>query len=441
MTGGTSRIAELSRSISEGTAILDSYINDNGLQPFAFDESGASQNAALPPHIEAAKLSVMDAANELRELIGGPHRLLQGIANHDAFDFVVRKKVWEHVDGDGASYKTLSGKTGVNEFALKRVLRALMAQRLFVEHNGIVKHSAASKVISNDPMLAQTLVDTVEEMKVRPIGFLGRALELFPEAQELDECAASLAYTPADVQQKALNGNEKDSKLWTFYQYIGASPERTLQFGRTMALAESQPGYSLQYLVEGFDWAGLPGGGTVIDVGGSHGETAFALAKKAPQLRFIVQDRKEVIESLPSITRKDGEGNIPANVEFMAHDFFDPQPIRGAKVILLRRILHNWPDKYAIRILKALVPALESGTRVLVMDAISPKYGEATSLMEREIRKMDLTMLALFNAGEREADHWPELFASADQRFLFKGITTPAGSALSLIEAMWEDRC
>lgn len=50
---------------------------------------------------------------------------------------------------------------------------------------------------------------------------------------------------------------------------------------------------------------------------------------------------------------------------------------------------------------------------------------------------MDLLMGTYFNAWERDADEWRELFMKADSRFEFIGITRPLGSALALVEARW----
>lgn len=57
----------------------------------------------------------------------------------------------------------------------------------------------------------------------------------------------------------------------------------------------------------------------------------------------------------------------------MAHDFFTEQPVKGADVFLLRCILHDWSDKYAIKILRALVPALKPDVRIIVNEAVVPE--------------------------------------------------------------------
>ena len=51
---------------------------------------------------------------------------------------------------------------------------------------------------------------------------------------------------------------------------------------------------------------------------------------------------------------------------------------------------------------------------------------------------MDVTMLQLLNAKERDVDDWTALFAMADPRFKFLGARQPEGSRMSIMEAIWE---
>jgi hypothetical protein len=52
-------------------------------------------------------------------------------------------------------------------------------------------------------------------------------------------------------------------------------------------------------------------------------------------------------------------------------DFFTPQPIT-ADVYYFRSIFHNWADKYCIRILQKLIPALKKGARIIIHERILP---------------------------------------------------------------------
>ena len=52
-------------------------------------------------------------------------------------------------------------------------------------------------------------------------------------------------------------------------------------------------------------------------------------------------------------------------------------------------------------------------------------------------RGMDLNMLSILNARERDADEWGALFAEADPRFEFQGVKRSNGSYLAIMEAIW----
>jgi hypothetical protein len=46
----------------------------------------------------------------------------------------------------------------------------------------------------------------------------------------------------------------------------------------------------------------------------------------------------------------------------------------------------NWSDKYCVKILKALIPALAPGARVLIMDAVLPEIGSNDVLLTEQRR-------------------------------------------------------
>ena len=119
-----------------------------------------------------------------------------------------------------------------------------------------------------------------------------------------------------------------------------------------------------------------------MDVGGSHGEYSIAVAQRFPSMKCIVQDLPNVIGRAESLLPSD----LKDRVSFMAHDFFQPQPVKEAAVYLLRWILHDWSDTYAIRILRALIPALGRGSKILLHEYILPEPGERPTVQDRTLR-------------------------------------------------------
>ena len=51
---------------------------------------------------------------------------------------------------------------------------------------------------------------------------------------------------------------------------------------------------------------------------------------------------------------------------------------------------------------------------------------------------MDMLMLTLCNARERDSDEWEMLFKQADDRFQFVNASMPEGSSLAIIVAKWQ---
>ena len=94
----------------------------------------------------------------------------------------------------------------------------------------------------------------------------------------------------------------------------------------------------------------------------------MAIAEKAPDAKFVVQDLASVVEqvkdSLPDSLRN--------RVTFQEHDFFASQPVSG-DIYLLRFILHDHPDAVATQIVQKLVPAMQNGSRLLINEGVLPE--------------------------------------------------------------------
>ncbi|KAK3297914.1 O-methyltransferase-domain-containing protein [Chaetomium fimeti] len=137
-----------------------------------------------------------------------------------------------------------------------------------------------------------------------------------------------------------------------------------------------------------------------VDVGGNVGHQTRRLVAAHPALagRVVVQDLPETVAAAPAV-----EG-----VEFVAHDFFKPQPVRGARFYYLRSILHNWGDERAVEILRGLVPALAADSRVLIDELVVPDQGA-----DAWVAGQDLNMMLLFGGMERRRDDWTALLDRA----------------------------
>ena len=165
------------------------------------------------------------------------------------------------------------------------------------------------------------------------------------------------------------------------YDYLASQPAMAKRFSGAMEAFTSRAGHSSSFLVNGFPWAALDKGTVVVDLGGSQGHVSIALAQIFPDLRFVVQDREEVL--------KGAEDRVPSavadRITFMAHNFLKQQSVK-AGVYLFRWIFHNWPDKSVVDILRQLIPVLQPGSRVIINDGINPEPRTLNLLGEKRIR-------------------------------------------------------
>lgn len=108
----------------------------------------------------------------------------------------------------------------------------------------------------------------------------------------------------------------------------------------------------------------------IVDAGGSTGHDHVGFHQKPPDYkgRLISQDLPSVIKNLNRDELKP--------VELEAHDFFTPQPVKGAKVYYMRRVMHGWPDDDCRKILRNIKVAMKPGySKMLINEIVIPVEG------------------------------------------------------------------
>ncbi|TFY63589.1 hypothetical protein EVG20_g6256 [Dentipellis fragilis] len=163
---------------------------------------------------------------------------------------------------------------------------------------------------------------------------------------------------------RALGINET---VWEFYSH----PDQ--KYRQRRFDAAMQGGQALQpvdAIFDAYDWEGLAPGSVVVDVGGGVGTSAFPLARDFPALKLVVQDLSNVIEDLWSTTML--EAVESGRMQLEAHDFFKAQPKHDVpiSVFLLKQIIHDWSDQYALKILKRLRDAAAPDTKLVLVDTL-----------------------------------------------------------------------
>ena len=158
----------------------------------------------------------------------------------------------------------------------------------------------------------------------------------------------------------------------------------------------------------------------------------MTLAEAFPNLRFEIQDLQLVTQRATGVIEEQPK-QLKERICIRAHDFFEPQPVHGAAVYLLRMIIHDWADKEARQIISNVASAMSEESILLIMDTVLPDPGQVLATKERVLRSRDLTMMQTFNAKERSLDDWKSILKGDNYSLQLSNVNQPAGSHMNLL--------
>jgi SAM-dependent methyltransferase len=184
-----------------------------------------------------------------------------------------------------------------------------------------------------------------------------------------------------------------------FFEHLTASPDRLIAFQQSM-VARSQ--VEAADLLRAHDFSGYQ---HVIDVGGGFGVTLTAILTAYPALRGTLFDRPEVTQAAHARLTAAG---VEARCAVVAGDAFDAVP-DGGDLYLLSRVIHDWHDDDAVRILRSCRRVMRDDARLVLVEAIiadQPCDQPGAVLM-------DLHMLVLGLGKERTTAEFSALLARA----------------------------
>ncbi|TID27967.1 hypothetical protein E6O75_ATG00734 [Venturia nashicola] len=216
------------------------------------------------------------------------------------------------------------------------------------------------------------------------------------------------------------------SNIWDF---LDRNPEDSVIFDSAMSIQEQFPPEMLPPYPMFESAAGVNvevDGVTLVDVGGGAGQAIGNIKKTYPNIpgRFILQDLPKSIESLAS--GRAGE----LGFEPMVHNFFEQQPIKGAKYYHLRRVLHDWNDESCLKILEPTKAAMDPKySRLLIHDFVLPDVN--CGPLEASV---DLIMMTTCDGKERTEGDWHELLGRAG--FRIEKIHRAEVGTVAVIEAI-----
>jgi FAD/FMN-containing dehydrogenase/SAM-dependent methyltransferase len=155
------------------------------------------------------------------------------------------------------------------------------------------------------------------------------------------------------------------------------------------------------------------GSGYVADVSGGHGLLLLDVLQAEPELTGILLDRPTVVEQCGRAVR---EAKLDGRLRVAACDYHTDLP-EQVDTILLNRVLQDWDDADAVKILQVCRDGLRPGGRVVVVEHLLTDDKRGAFL--------DLQMMVLRGGRERSAAELETLFNGAGLE-LAKTVRTPS---------------
>ena len=207
----------------------------------------------------------------------------------------------------------------------------------------------------------------------------------------------------------------------SFFDHLRDHPDQEAAFHASMAVRARQ---EADDVIDAYDFGGLS---HLVDVGGGNGVLLAGVLRANGTLQGTLLDRAAVI---PAAEAHLAAAGVAERARCVAGDFFDDVPA-GADAYVLSRVLHDWDDDAAGRILAVCRRRMAPQSRLLVVDAILPERAEDGPAAVR----MDLHMLLLFGARERTEAELRDLLRGADL-VLQRRIDTRSPAGLAVLEAV-----
>ncbi|MER5653127.1 methyltransferase [Streptomyces sp. NPDC002131] len=281
--------------------------------------------------------------------------LVFGAACAAAVRAAARLGVADALDDRPMEVEDLAAAVKTQPHTLRRLLRALSCQGVFVEHpDGTFGHTEMSRLLRED-----------DPHSLRYIALWCTEPWTWAVWPQLDEAVRS-----GDNVFENVYGRE-------FFSYLNEeAPESAHVFNRAMTTSSAQSARDVAELLD------LEGVTSVADIGGGQGQVVASLLEKHPALHGTLLDLPGVVENADARLR-DG-GALAERVRIVPGDCRQDIPVQ-ADVYIIKNIL-EWDDESTRRALANVRKAARPGARVIVIenlvdDTPSMKFTTAMDLL------------------------------------------------------------
>ncbi|CAN9474332.1 unnamed protein product [Alternaria alternata] len=318
---------------------------------------------------------------------------------------------WIETGGGEKTCAELAESTGADVVLVRRMIRQISGQNLAIETaEDTYEPTPWIRALAED----QALANVYGEFH----GFVNSPMFRTLPAY-LKKTGYKVPTNPNDCNWQFMRGSNEN-----LFQSLGANPAAAREFNDAM---ESHSKHNLTPWVDVYPTETLvkeskPDRPLVVDVGGSKGHDLIKFHLRHPN----IPEGSLVLQDLPAILK---ELTIDDTISIHPHDFFEPQPVKGARVYFMHNVLHDWEDTQAKQILSHLAEAMEPGySKLLIHESLVSSVKPLA-----RVTTSDITMMACLGAKERTEAEWRGLVESAGLKVL--NIWRPPHSVESVIEA------
>lgn len=314
-----------------------------------------------------------------------------GVVAAQAIHAAVRFRIPDLLASGPKTISELALACDVHEPTLERLLRALTTIEMFVKTpDGRYCNSPLTEVLRTDHPLS-----------LRSEGML---------------LPASFMWLPlGELSESVRTGKPAFERLFgqSFFAYLEQHPEDAANFNRVMA---QEIMWTTPALLRAYNFSRFK---RLVDVGGGQGVFLRHVLAANPNLRGVLFDQPKVVAEAKQLLK----GEVAARTEITGGSFFENVP-KGGDAYLLRKVLHDWEDEDALRILRNVRSAMGADATLLLVEGLIDSAQSSAGLM-------DLMMLVFFRGRERTEADFRSLLHSAG--FTLSRVI-PAGN-YSLIES------
>jgi hypothetical protein len=287
-----------------------------------------------------------------------------GILAAQAIHTAAKFRIPDLLDSGPKTAAELASACGAHEPTLERLLRALTSIEMFQRTpDGRYRNSPFSEILRTDH--PQSLCS---QAMFLPAPFMWRAL--------------------GDISESVRTGEPAFERVFgqSFFAYLASHSDEAEVFNRVMT---QEIIWTTPALLKAYDFSRFK---RLVDVGGGYGVFLSNVLAAMPQLHGVLFDQPQVVAKAGEFLKH----AVAARVKIVGGSFFDLVP-EGGDVYLLRRVIHDWDDDDAVKILGNVRTAMGADGTLLLVESLVDSAMRPAGLM-------DLMMLVLGGRERTEAE-------------------------------------